>query len=179
MVKNNRHFTSLQKWLVTSGKPFSVYPIVSTHRILTQTQISHKINTQCYPFFSEYHCTTRDIPRFGGLKVFRFSTISSNIGWFNTSLCCNALISIQYVFGTAVNVHAIHKSMHKFFTTLKLCFHLKNEGRIDIQLDRRVRKTVKLRPVKSKVKLFQFQNSVFPNSSGFQWVMLAVTTVGI
>ncbi len=95
-------------------------------------------------------------------------------GWFNTSPCCNALTTTQHVSGTTINVHTTCNSMHKMwiFYILKPYFHHKNARRIQIQLDRRVPTTVKLRPIKSKVNspliitkfhfVFQFQNSVFP-----------------
>ncbi len=107
-------------------------------------------------------------------------------GWFNTGPCCNALTATQHVSGTAVNVDTTRNSMHKMwiFTILKSHFHHKNVRRIQIQLDRRVPMTVKLRPIKLKVnsplkitKLFQFQNSRLPHS--FQWLLLVATTVEI
>ncbi len=83
------------------------------------------------------------------------------------STCCTALTATQHVSSTAVNVDTTRKSMHKM--PFEIAFPHKNVRRIQIQLERRVPTTVKLRPIKSKVnsplkitKLFQFQNSVFP-----------------
>ena len=106
-------------------------------------------------------------------------------GWFNTNPCCSALTPTQHVFGTAVNVHAKHNSMHKTwnFTILKQYFHCKNVRRIQIQLDKRVPMTVKLRPIKSKVnsplKITNYFSFKFRLSHSFQWLLLAAATVEI
>ncbi len=115
--------------------------------------------------------------------------------WKHT-YCCNALMPTQHVFSTAVNMDTTNKSMHQMwcFTILKPKFHHKNEKRIKIQLNRQVRKrkTVKLRPVKSKwICLSKFPSYLVSFSTttwsmhddffshGFQWLLLAAITVEV